>query len=124
MSILLFIHVAAVVVSGSGFLLRGIGVLSGSSLMQQRWLKITPHIVDTVLLVSAIGLSIQLQQYPFVHSWVTAKVIALLAYIVLGTIALKRGKTWNQRLIAFILALLCFLYIVLVAYYHDAAFLF
>jgi len=71
--------------------------------------------VDTVLLVSAIVLAINIQQYPFIHSWVTAKVIALLLYIGLGMVALTYGKTKTIRVTAWIAALLAVTYIVLVA---------
>jgi threonine/homoserine/homoserine lactone efflux protein len=55
--------------------------------------RVVPHVNDTLLLVAAIGLSIVLQQYPFVHAWVTAKVLGLLAYIGLGMFALRRGRS-------------------------------
>lgn len=110
-----YLHVACAVVSISGFLLRGILMLRESSLLQRRFLKIAPHVVDTLLLASAVALSAMLKQYPFVHGWVTAKVVALVAYILLGTVALKRGRTKTVRAAAYVLALLVFAYIVSVA---------
>ncbi|MDH5766455.1 MAG: SirB2 family protein, partial [Gammaproteobacteria bacterium] len=71
--------------------------------------------IDTVLLVSALVMVYMSAQYPFVESWLTVKVFALIAYIVLGTIALKRGKTRRTRIIAWIMSLLVFVYIILVA---------
>ena len=109
------LHMSFAILSGSVFLIRGLWMLSGSARLQQRWVKIAPHIVDTLLLASAIGLSVWSRQYPFVAPWLTAKVLALVAYIVLGTIALKRGRTPQVRLAAFIAALACFFYIVAVA---------
>ena len=61
-------------------------------MLQQRWVKIVPHVVDTLLLVSALTLVFWSDQYPFEQPWLTAKVLALIVYIALGTIALKRGK--------------------------------
>jgi uncharacterized membrane protein SirB2 len=58
-------------------------------------------------------------QYPLVNGWLTAKLFALIAYIVLGTVALKRGKTKNQRIAAWLAALLVFGYMVAVAVAHD-----
>jgi len=80
-----------------------------------RLTRILPHIVDTVLLGSAILLALRIYQYPFVHGWLTAKVLALLLYIVLGTIALKRGRTRRARIVSFAAALATFLYILAVA---------
>jgi uncharacterized membrane protein SirB2 len=60
-----------------------------------------------------------LQQYPLVHGWLTAKFFALIAYIVLGTLALKRGKTKARRIAAWIAALLVFGYMAAVAVAHD-----
>ena len=109
------LHVTSVIASGGFFLLRFVWMLQGSALLQRRWVKIAPHIIDTVLLVSAIVLAVQLAQYPFVQGWLTAKVLALLAYIVLGTLALKRAPTRALRIACGGLALLVFAYIVAVA---------
>ncbi|MCS0590429.1 SirB2 family protein [Massilia norwichensis] len=108
-------HMGCAALSGSLFLLRGVWMLRASGMLQQRWVRIAPHIVDTLLLASAIGLAVWSQQYPGQQAWLTAKVLALLGYIVLGTIALKRGRTRGQRLAAFIGALALFAYIVTVA---------
>lgn len=109
------IHLTCVALSGAGFLLRGVWMLHTSPMLQLRWVRVLPHIVDTVLLGSAIWLAILMQQAPFVHGWLTAKVLGLIAYIVLGTIALKRGKTRGVRIAALVGALLAFAYIVSVA---------
>ncbi len=90
-------------------------MLLGSDLLQGQWVKLTPPVIDTVLLASAIVVSITIQQYPFVHTWMTAKVIALLLYIGLGMLALTYGKTKTVRTGAWIAAQLCFFYIVAVA---------
>jgi uncharacterized membrane protein SirB2 len=68
-----------------------------------------------VLLGSALTMAVWSTQYPFVQGWLTAKVIALVLYIVAGGIALKRGKTMRIRTVAFVVALLLFAYIVKVA---------
>lgn len=114
-------HMLLVALSGLLFLLRGIWMLLDSPRLQQRWVKIVPHVIDTLLLATAIGLMFQIQQYPIAQSWLTAKVVALVVYIVLGTIAIKRGKTKAIRSLALVLALLCFAYLVSVAFSHHPA---
>lgn len=109
------LHVSFVALSGLLFLVRGIWMLRASPNLQQRWARIVPHIVDTLLLASAIGLAVVSHQYPGQMPWLTAKVVGLVAYIVLGTIALKRGRTQGLRTAAFVGALACFAYIVAVA---------
>ena len=76
-------------------------MLQESALLQKKVVKILPHIVDTVLLVSAIALVVMSGQYPWVAAWVGIKIVLLVAYIVVGTFALKRGKTKQQRTLFF-----------------------
>lgn len=113
------IHVGSVAISFLGFLLRGVWMLQDSPLLQARPSRILPHVVDTLLLLSAIWLTVAIHQYPFVHAWLTAKVLGLIGYIFLGTVALKRGATREIRLAAWIGAMLVFCYIVLVALSKD-----
>lgn len=108
-------HITCAILSGSFFLIRGTWMLTASPLLQQRWVRIAPHLVDTLLLASAITLAVMSGQYPLAQNWLTAKVVALLVYIVLGAIALKRGKTRAVRTAAFVAALAVFAYIVTVA---------
>ena len=108
-------HMACAALSGSLFVLRGIWMLRESAMLQRRWVRIAPHVVDTLLLASALILVTWSRQYPLVQNWLTAKIIALIAYIALGTIALKRGRNKTVRVCAFIAALAVFAYIGLVA---------
>jgi uncharacterized membrane protein SirB2 len=114
------IHVGAVATTYALFVLRGMWMIRGSSRLQDRWVKIVPHAVDTVLLASAIALAVMARQYPFVSAWLTAKVVALVLYIGLGTIALKRGRSKRTRVAAWIAAQLVLLYIVSVALTRDS----
>lgn len=116
-----YLHIGCAVVSYLLFFIRGIWMLQSSTRLQQRWVKIVPHVIDTVLLASAITLAWQLALSPFDAPWLLAKIIALLLYIVLGTYALKRGKTLRMRLGCWIAAQLVFLYIVLTAINHNPA---
>ena len=113
------LHLATIAVTLALFLLRGAWMMAESPQLKARWVRIVPHVNDTLLLASGIGLAVLLQQYPLVHGWLTAKLFALIAYIVLGTIALKRGKTRPQRIAAWFAALLTFGYMAAVALSHD-----
>lgn len=109
------LHVTCVVLSGLGFCLRGFWMLSESPLRQHRLARVLPHVVDTLLLGSAVTMAWMSGQYPFVNGWLTAKLFGLLAYILLGMMALKRGRTLAIRRGYFCLALLSYAYIVGVA---------
>jgi len=109
------LHVTCVVLSGLGFALRGWWMLRDSPRLKARLARVVPHVVDSLLLGSALLMAWQSGQYPFAQSWLTAKFFGLLAYILLGTMALKRGKTRNQRALFLILALAAYAYIVGVA---------
>lgn len=118
-SLLKALHISCVVISYTLFFLRGLWTLQEKNMPQQRWLKIVPHVVDTLLLVSAIALAFTTHQYPFVDNWLTAKVVGLVLYIGLGSIALKYGKSKTVRLSAWLAAQGVFAYIVLVAIGHN-----
>ena len=119
--VLKYLHISCVVLSGAGFVLRGVWMIRGSPLLARRWVRVVPHIVDSVLLASALAMAVTSAQYPLIHGWLTAKVAGLVAYIVLGTIALKRGRTYSIRVAAFGAALLVFIYIVAVAFTKEIA---
>lgn len=114
------IHMSTALISISLFILRAIWVYRDSLMMNQKWVKVLPHINDTVLLITATILAISTQQYPFVDSWLTAKLSALFMYIVFGMFALKRAKEMKNKIIFFILALITFSYIVGVALNRSA----
>ncbi len=115
------LHVSCVLISISLFVLRGVMELQSKPWRQWALLRRGPHIVDTVLLSSAIWLAWRLGQYPFVDGWLTAKVLALLAYILLGMRALGKHTPTSQRLAYFMAALLSVGYIVGVALTHSAS---
>ncbi|HCU54269.1 MAG TPA: regulator SirB [Gammaproteobacteria bacterium] len=115
MDTLKIVHVGCVLLSGAGFVLRSIWMWRGSPWLQARLTRVLPHVVDSLLLISAILLAVRIQQYPLIHDWLTVKVAALVLYIVLGPIALKRGRTRQQRIMAALAAMAVFAYIVAVA---------
>lgn len=115
------LHILCAMLSGSGFLLQGIWMMRRSPLLDHRATRILPHVIDTVFLASAITLAALSAQYPFVAPWVTAKVIGLVVYVVLGYIALRGGPTMPIRVVALVCALLVFSWIVSVALTKNAA---
>ena len=113
------LHISCVVISISLFLVRGSLQLRALPWRQWRVLRVAPHLVDTVLLSSALWLAWRIGQYPFVNGWLTAKVLALLAYILLGRQALGKKTPASQRPVFFAAALLSVGYIVGVALTHS-----
>jgi len=109
------IHVLAAATTISGFLLRGYWMLIESERLRHRATRIVPHVVDTVFLLSGIAMVWMLHLDPFRQPWLVAKFTGLLVYILLGTIAIKRGKTPQIRLIALVGAVSVFAYIAGVA---------
>lgn len=110
------LHIALVLISVSGFALRGVLMLLQSQLMQRGWMRRLPHIVDTLLLASGISLAWHSQQYPFVNSWwLTAKMLALIAYIGFGMLALNYGRNRVIRGLAFMIAGACAAYMIITA---------
>jgi len=114
-ALLKMIHVSSVILSYLLFFLRGVWLIRDSANLRQRWVKILPHIIDTVLLTSAVFLAMVIQQNPLQDSWLTAKVAGLLLYIALGMVAIRFGKTRRTKIIAWVAAQCVFIYIVLVA---------
>jgi len=113
-------HVALALVSLGGFTVRGYWMLLRSPLLGRRWVKVSPHIVDTFLLLSGLALIFQHHVFPTDHPWLAAKLVGLVLYIVLGSLALKRGKTRGVRVAAFAGALAAFGYMLAVAVTHQA----
>ncbi len=114
------LHIGCAALSGSLFLLRGVWMRRDSPMLNWRTVKILPHVVDTLLLASALVMVSWSGQYPIVQNWLTAKVLLLIAYVVLGSIALKRGRTRTIRVSAFVAAVAVFSYIVMVALTKNA----
>lgn len=108
-------HIGCAIASVTLFFLRGIWMMSDPEMLDKRWVRTLPHVVDTLLLASALTMVFWSGQYPFQQNWLTAKVVALIIYIALGTVALKRGRNKVIRVCAWVIALLVFTYIVSVA---------
>lgn len=110
------LHVTAAVLSILFFMLRAYWSVSGSALLQRPTTKILPHLIDTVLLVCGVILAVMIGP---AQPWIIAKIVALIAYIGVGTVAIKRGKTPRSRGFAAVVAVAIFFYIVGVALAHN-----
>lgn len=106
-----YTHVITAILTISGFLLRGYWMLAESDKLQHRITKIVPHFVDTVFLLSGATMVWMLSLNPLTQPWLVAKFTGLIAYILLGTIAIKRGPTRQIRAIALVGAVSVFAYI-------------
>jgi uncharacterized membrane protein SirB2 len=115
------IHVSCVVMAFLFFVGRGALSLRNSPLLGTRFLRIAPHVIDTLLLASAAWMAIASRQYPFVEDWLTAKVAALIVYIGAGMIALSARRAIRVRVSAWLIALATFGYIVSVALTRNPA---
>lgn len=112
------LHLLTVAISIILFVLRFFWKWRDSAMMQKRWVKIAPHINDTLLFLTGIALVVMLKFYPLLSmdSWLTEKLFGVIIYILLGYVALgKRTKSWNLRTLAFVLALGCLYLIVKLA---------
>ncbi len=117
--IALSVHVFCVMLSGALFAFRGALMLRASPMLHSRFLRIFPHVNDTILLIAAVTLAVIIEQYPFVHDWLTAKVLLLLVYIGLGSACLRAGGSRPLGVLFYLLAIATFLFMVSVAWYHH-----
>lgn len=106
------LHIATVVFSVAFFTLRYYWMLVHSQREKQRWVRVLSVVNDTTLLGAGISLAVITRQYPLAAPWLSAKLVGLLAYILLGTLALKRAKTRPVRILTGLLALVSAGYII------------
>lgn len=113
------IHIGAVITSGALFAARALALnLAGAAWPLKRPVRVLSYAVDTTLLMAAVLLTTIVRQYPFVDAWVTAKVLLLIVYVVLGYRAL-RGPSLTARMSCLAGAVVTFLVIVSIARAHD-----
>jgi uncharacterized membrane protein SirB2 len=119
-AVLRSLHIATVHATLILFLLRGYWMVTESPRLRDRWVRVVPHTNDTLLLFAAVAMLVVGGINPLAQPWLIAKILGLLAYIGLGTVALKRGKTKILRISALVLAVGVFAYIVAVAITKQA----
>lgn len=115
------LHISAAMLTISGFVLRGYWLWRRPGLLQSRAVRVVPHIIDSVFLLSGVALILILHLQLAQNGWLLTKLAALPLYIVLGAMALHRGRTPAIRRTSFVLALLTFGYIAGVALSKSAA---
>lgn len=115
------LHIGAVLASVTVFSLRGMAMLAGSPLALARPVRWLSHGIDTVLLLAALMLLAMLHLNPFTTPWLAMKLVLLLAYIGLGTLALRRGRTRARRALWLLAALAVFAFMYGVARRHHPA---
>ncbi len=113
------LHMGAAALSIGLFLVRAWWSVRESPRLQARWVKILPHLIDTVLLGLGVTLMVTLRFWPWQQPWLAAKLLALLVYIGVGTLAIKRGATPRRRGVAALLAVAVFAYMVGAAIRHS-----
>ena len=115
----MLVHVGAVIVSVVLFVHRGVRSLMNRPVPRRSVAGVVPHVVDAILLFSAVRLAVMIGQYPFLHAWLTAKVVGLLVYIALGTVAIRGTRPPRVRRWAFAGALVSVAYIIHTALTHS-----
>ncbi|MFM2481283.1 SirB2 family protein [Celerinatantimonas sp. YJH-8] len=118
-NLLINVHIASAIISFCGFVYRWQLALRQSPQLQHPFLRISPHVIDTLLLGSGIWLCVLLGVYPFWNNWLTAKLLLLIVYIGVGTMAIKRAKNQRQQAVYGIVAIVIFALITLVALDHQ-----
>ena len=114
------IHVTAVLASGALFLTRGMMVQADrQDRAMSAMLRYLSYTIDTVLLAAALMLMAILPAGINSNAWLTTKVVLLLVYIVLGSFALKRARTRQNRRLCFVAALLTYAFMLTIAWTHQ-----
>ncbi|MFQ6005359.1 MAG: SirB2 family protein [Woeseia sp.] len=116
-----FVHVGIAVASIAGFVLRGVWMFRNPENLERRIVRIAPHVVDTAFLITGIWLVVLLRLDVTREDWLIAKLLAIVGYVVLGAIALRRGRTIHIRAAAFVAAMSTYLYIAGIAVYKSPA---
>ncbi|WP_206022607.1 SirB2 family protein [Billgrantia bachuensis] len=116
------LHMTTAVLSIAFFIVRAWWSVREVTLLQRRWVRILPHVNDTLLLVLGLTLMVMLSMWPHQHPWLAAKLLALFGYILLGTVAIKRGRTPQTRALAALAAVVVFGYMLGAAITKNALF--
>jgi len=114
------LHVALALLTACSFCLRAYWMLRRTPHLHASWWRWLPHVIDTLLFATGLAMAIGLAISPVAQPWLAVKLLAIVVYIVIGSIALKRGRTRGQRVLALVASLLVLAYIFAVALRHDA----
>ena len=117
------LHLTLVTVSVLFFMVRFVLHLRQSPVMEKKLIKIAPHVIDTFLLLSGLTLCFMIKQYPFVDPWLSEKLGAVVAYIILGVIALKADRNKLFKIFAALGAIAWVVYAAKLAVFKQAVLL-
>ena len=110
-----YLHLTCVLLTFISFSLRGYWMITGNNLLRHKAVRIVPHVIDTLLLVSGISLVLVVHNGVFMQLWLLLKLGGLLLYILLGAIALRYGRTKRHRMLSLTGAWLVFFCIIVIA---------
>ncbi|MCL2918093.1 SirB2 family protein [Shewanella litorisediminis] len=114
------LHLTLVAISVIFFVVRFVLKLRESALLQKKVMRIAPHIIDTCLLLSGLLMCFLIKQYPFVDPWLTEKILAVVAYILLAIMAMKSNRNKFFRFFAFLGAIAWVVYAAKIAVFKQA----
>jgi uncharacterized membrane protein SirB2 len=109
------IHITTVLISILLFLSRGFWIYLLKKQLSAKWIRVLPHVNDSVLLGTGIALAIQTQQYPLQQDWLTVKIVCLLIYILLGMLAMKWYQATSTGMASWLTAIIIYLFMISVA---------
>ena len=110
------IHVTFVLLTFISFSIRVYWMYNGSPLSQARVVKILPHVIDTILLLSGLAMAVMYYGAFYRQRWLDYKLLGVVIYIILGIVALRSGKTRSIRIAAAVGAWLVFFGIIYIAW--------
>jgi uncharacterized membrane protein SirB2 len=113
------VHVGLVLASGGLFALRGALVLAGHGWAMARPWRMLSYGIDTLLLAAGVTLWVLLSLNPITSPWLATKLLLLVLYVVLGSMALKRARTPAARRASYAAALMVFGFMATVALAHH-----
>lgn len=114
------LHITLAVLSISLFTYRFILLMIESKSLDRKWLKISPHVIDTFLLIAGISLAAKLHMNPMEQMWLAEKLLALFAYIFTGYYTLKLARNKAMRILGFLGAIGWVMLIVRLAMSREA----
>ena len=108
------LHIALAYLTVTGFVMRGLWSIADSPMRDQKWVRIAPHLIDTLLLGIGVFMVFSIGA-AFTDGWLVAKMLALLGYILFGVVAM-RAKSKPLKIAGFIAALISVGYLFAVAF--------
>ena len=96
------LHMTIAVLSITLFTLRFVWTLTGSALLDKKLIKISPHVIDTLLLALGVVMAVKLAINPMEQLWLAEKLLAVIAYIFTGYYTLKLARNRMMQFIGYL----------------------